>query len=163
MSHSRDEVEAAVTAYLATRDRIDAGDGSWADLAPHFTDDAVFIDPAWGRCEGLEEMRRTVFGEAMAGLEGWTFPTDFYLIDGDTVVVKWRQVIPGTDGEDHVQSGVSTLLYASDGKFRYEEDLLNMAHVMEGITSSGYQPPDGKPWPAPPSDPDRDFTVPGGR
>ncbi len=163
MSHSRDEVEAAVLAYLATRARIDAGQGTWADLAAHFTDDAVFIDPAWGRCEGLEEMRATVFGEAMEGLEGWTFPTDFHLIDGDTVVVKWRQVIPGTDGRDHEQSGISTLLYAGDGRFRYEEDLLNMAHVMEDIAASGYQPPEGKGWPVPPSDVDRDFSVPGGR
>lgn len=163
MSHPRPEVEAAVAAYLATRDRIDAGHGTWADLAPHFTDDAVFVDPAWGRCEGLDEMRATVFGRAMDGLEGWTFPTDFFLIDGDTVVVKWRQVIPGTDGRDHVQSGISTLIYSGDGRFRYEEDLLNMVHVMEGIGASGYQPPEGKAWPVPPSEPDRDFTIPGGR
>ncbi|CAN5485503.1 hypothetical protein BH24ACT4_BH24ACT4_26650 [soil metagenome] len=163
MSHPRDEVEAAVVAYIATRDRIGAGDGEWADLAPHFTDDAVFVDPAWGRCEGLAEMRETVFGPAMAGLEGWTFPTDFYLIDGDVAVVKWRQVIPGTDGHDHVQSGISTMIYAGDGRFRYAEDLLNMTHVMEGIVASGYQPPDGKPWPTPPPDPDRDFSIPGDR
>lgn len=160
MSHPRAEVEAAVLAYIATRDNIDAGDGTWADLAVHFTDDAVFVDPAWGRCEGLEEMRATVFGEAMAGLEGWRFPTDFYVIDGDTVVVKWRQVIPGTDGHDHVQSGISTLIYAGDDRFRYEEDLLNMAHVMEGIVASGYQPAEGQSWPIPPSDPDRDFSIP---
>ena len=160
MSHSREEVDAAVLAYIATRDRIDAGEGTWADLAVHFTDDAVFIDPAWGRCEGLEEMRRTVFGAAMDGLEGWTFPTDFFVIDGDTVVVKWRQVIPGTDGASHEQSGISTLVYAGDGRFRYEEDLLNMAHVMEGIVASGYQPPEGKAWPLPPAEVDRDFSVP---
>ena len=159
MSYPEDEVQAAVDAYVATRERIDAGEGTWADLAPHFTDDAVFIDPAWGRVEGIEEMRRTVFGDAMAGLETWRFPIDFVMVQGDTVVVKWRQVIAGPTGED-VQSGVSTLVYGGDGRFRYEEDLLNMAHVMEGIAASGWRPPEGATAHIPPRHPDRDFSIP---
>ena len=95
MAHSREEVQSAIERYLAVRDGINAGRGTWRDLAQFFTDDAVFIDPAWGRVEGIEEMKATVFGEAMVGLEEWKFPTDFYMIDGDTVVVKWRQVLPG--------------------------------------------------------------------
>ena len=80
-------------------------------------------------------MRTSVFGDAMVGLEEWKFPTEFFMIDGDTVVVKWQQVIPGrrADGSAFAQSGYSTLVYAGDGKFRYEEDLLNMAHVMEDV------------------------------
>jgi len=162
MPHSRDEVEATVQRWTAVRERIDAGVGTWADLAPFFTDDAVFIDPAWGRVEGLPAMRETVFGDAMVGLEGWTFPIDFTLIDGDVVVVKWRQLIPGTDGRDRVQSGWSTLIYAGDGKFSYEEDLLNMAHVLEDIVSSGWRPPKGSRAHIPPAEPVRDFSVPGG-
>ena len=79
-----------------------------ADLAQFFTDDAVFIDPAWGRVEGIEEMKATVFGDAMVGLEEWTFPTEFYMIDGDTVVVKWQQVLPGraADGRPYAAVGL---------------------------------------------------------
>src|SRR5882724_983636 len=114
MAHSREEVQATVDRYIAVRDRICAGDDTWRALAQFFTDDAVFIDPAWGRVEGIDEMKATVFGEAMVGLEDWKFPTDFYMIDGDTVVVKWRQVLPGTraDGSEFAQSGYSTLVYA---------------------------------------------------
>lgn len=157
-SHSRSEVEAAVQRYIGVRDAIDAGNGTWADLAQFFTDDAVFIDPAWGRVEGLDEMRRTVFGEAMIGLEAWTFPTEFYVIDGDTVVIKWSQVMPGTraDGTPFSQSGYSTLLYAGDGKFWYEEDLLNMTHVMHDVGESKFQlSPD---MPLPPRHPNRDVS-----
>ena len=60
-----------------------------------FTDDAVFIDPAWGRVEGIDEMKATVFGDAMVGLEEWKFPVEFYAIDGDNVLIKWKQVLPG--------------------------------------------------------------------
>ena len=160
MPHSRDEVQAAFERYVAVRDGINAGNGTWADLAQFFTDDAVFIDPAWGRVEGIDEMKATVFGEAMVGLEEWTFPTEFFVIDGDTVVVKWWQVLPGkhADGRPYAQSGYSTLVYAGDGKFCYEEDLLNMTHVMEDVKESGFRfsPQTG----VPPKSPNRDFSRP---
>ena len=160
MAHSREEVQSAIERYLAVRDGINAGRGTWRDLAQFFTDDAVFIDPAWGRVEGIEEMKATVFGAAMVGLEEWKFPTDFYMIDGDTVVVKWRQVLPGAraDGSEYAQSGYSTLVYAGDGKFRYEEDLLNMTHLFEDIKESGFRfSPDMG---AVPERPNRDFSLP---
>jgi ketosteroid isomerase-like protein len=160
MPHTRDEVEAAIGRYLAVRDGINAGVGTWRDLAQFFTDDAVFIDPAWGRVEGIDEMKATVFGEAMVGLEEWKFPTDFYMIDGDTVVVKWRQVLPGTraDGSEFAQSGYSTLVYAGNEKFCYEEDLLNMTHLFEDVKESGFR--FSSDMGSPPAKPNRDFSRP---
>ena len=157
-AHTREEVEAAVQRYISVRDDIDAGKGGWGDLAQFFTDDAVFIDPAWGRVEGLDSMRATVFGEAMVGLEEWKFPIEFYLIDGDTVVIKWSQILPGqhADGTPFSQSGYSTLLYDGDGKFSYEEDLLNMAHVNEDLRAAGWRPARG--FVMPPAQPNRDFS-----
>jgi ketosteroid isomerase-like protein len=156
MPFDRAEIDAAVRAYLDTRD-VCSGDGDWSRMDQYFTDDAVFIDPAWGRVEGLDEMRATVFGPAMEGLEDWTFPTDFYaIVDDDTVIVKWRQRFPGTDGTIYEQSGCSTLVYAGGGKFSYEEDLLNMAHVLEDITASGWRPSGTAH--IPPARPNRDFS-----
>jgi hypothetical protein len=160
MAHSREEVQTAVDKYIAVRDQICAGNGTWRGLAQFFTDDAVFIDPAWGRVEGIEEMKATVFGEAMVGLEDWSFPTEFYMIDGDNVVIKWFQMLPGRrdNGSRYTQSGYSTLVYAGDGKFCYEEDLLNMAHVFEDMKASGFRTPPGMGMP--PKHPDRDFSRP---
>jgi ketosteroid isomerase-like protein len=157
MTHSREEVQAAVERYAAVRGAIDDGRGTWNDLAQFFTDDAVFIDPAWGRVEGIEEMKQTVFGDAMVGLEEWKFPIDFYAIDGDNVVIKWAQVLPGArdDGRPYAQSGCSTLVYAGDGKFRYEEDLLNMVHVLEDMRASKCKVPAAA---MPPKEPNRDFS-----
>jgi hypothetical protein len=70
------------------------------------------------------------------------------------VIVKYRQVLP--DGRQ--QSGYSTLLYAGGGKFRYEEDVLNMAQVVEDLVASGWVPPEGMQMP--PRNPDRDFSRP---
>lgn len=159
MTHPAEEVRAAVDAYVDLRGRIEAGQAHWTDLATMFTDDAVYIDPAWGRIQGIDELR-TFFDESMRGLEDWDFPIEFTAIDGDTVVVKWVQQLPGTraDGTRYEQSGVSTLVYAGDGKFSYEEDLLNMTHVLEDLAASGWRP--GPGFTAPPAQPDRNFARP---
>lgn len=51
------EIREAFRAYVETRDRIDRGELPWSALDSFFTDDAVFIDPAWGRVEGLDAVR----------------------------------------------------------------------------------------------------------
>jgi ketosteroid isomerase-like protein len=162
MGHPRDEVEGAVRRYLALREACSAGERPWSALAECFTDDMVFVDPAWGRVEGLDSVRRELLEAAMVGLEGWEYPTDLILVEGDDVVVKWRQRIPGADGRSYEQSGYSHLVYAGEGRFRFEEDLLNMAHVVEDMQRSGWRPPPGVRMHLPPESPDRDFSVPEG-
>src|SRR5262249_58024487 len=88
------EVRAAVDAYVELRERIARGDATWPDLADLFTDDAVYIDPACGRVEGVDEIRQFI-AESMQGLDDWTFPIEFTAIDGDDVVIKWSQITPG--------------------------------------------------------------------
>jgi hypothetical protein len=113
----------------------------------------VFVDPAWGRIEGIDAVREFLV-DSMTGIEDWTFPVDHVYVDGDEVVVKYRQVLP--DGRQ--QSGYTTLLHAGGGKFRYEEDVLNMAQVLEDLAASGWQAPPGMKFP--PRSPDRDFSRP---
>jgi limonene-1,2-epoxide hydrolase len=163
MPHPREEVAATVERYVQLRREIDAGqhgDAPWTKIADFFTDDVVYIDPAWGRVEGIEELR-TFLDESMRGLEDWKFPVEYTAIEGDTVVIKWAQITPGAgpDGEELRQSGYSTLLYAGDGKFAYEEDLLNMTHVLEDLAASGWRPRPG--FTAPPEHPNRDWSRPG--
>lgn len=153
------EVAAALAAYVDLRERIARGDAAWTDLADLFTDDVVYVDAAWGRLEGVDELRRFL-DESMRGLDDWEFPIEYTAISGDTVVVKWWQHLPGTraDGSRYTQSGISTLVYAGDGKFSYEEDLFNMTHVLEDIAESGWRP--GTGFVAPPAHPDRNFARP---
>ena len=152
--HDPAEIRATVDAYIALRARIEDGDATWIDLAAFFTDDAVYIDPAWGRIRGIEEIRRFLV-DSMRGLEDWRFPMRFAAIEGDDVVTVWTQILPGErdDGTPYRQTGVSILRYAGDGKFSYEEDLLNMAHVLEDLGASGWRP--GPGFTAPPASPDR--------
>lgn len=159
MAHSRDEVQAFVDRYLDLRARIEAGQATWVDLAELFTDDAVYIDPAWGRIQGTDEIRSFLI-ESMRGLEDWRFPVQLAAIEGDDVVITWRQVLPGqrADGRPYEQTGVSLLRYAGDGKVSFEEDLLNMTHVLEDLDESHWRP--GPGFVPPPTNPNRDITRP---
>ncbi len=153
MENASPELKAVLERYLAFRAEVDAGKRPWVDLTQFFTDDAVFIDPAWGRVEGIEAIREFLL-DSMTGIEEWSFPVDGVFVNGDEIIIKYRQVFP--DGRQ--QSAYTTLLYAGNGKFRYEEDLLNMVHVFEDITASGWAPPPEIKMP--PRQPNRDFSRP---
>jgi hypothetical protein len=57
-SHSREEILETYERYVSTRDRVEAGELGWQALADFFTEDATFIDPAWGRIEGRDAIRQ---------------------------------------------------------------------------------------------------------
>ena len=159
MPYPREEIEAVMERYVAMRDAIDAGERVWTDLLEFYTDDAIYIDPAWGRVEGLDAIREFMI-ESMLGLEDWLFPVEFTAVSGDDVAVKWLQILPGArpDGSRWVQSGWSRLVYDGNGRFRYQEDMLNMSHVIEDLGASGWRP--GPGFSAPPAQPDRDISIP---
>ena len=97
-----------------------------------------------GRVEGRDGIA-DLFRTAMAGLDGWTYPIEFTAISGNDVVIKWLQVIPGLlpNGQPLVHSGVSTMVYAGNGEFSYEEDLMNVAQVTEDLANAAWQPGPG--------------------
>ena len=146
--------------YVAVRDEIDAGKKSWGVLADFFTEDAAYIDPAWGRIEGREAIR-AFFERSMAGLtgHGWSTPENWIMVDGPRVVSQWDQVLGRrSDGSPWFVPGLSILYYAGDGLFCYSHDMLNMAHVFETMKAMRWRPT--APINMPPPEPDRDVSLP---
>jgi ketosteroid isomerase-like protein len=160
MAYPREEVQATVDRYHELRRRIDAGEepDAFGALADFYTDDAVYVDGAWGRLEGKKVIAKWLV-DSMVGLEDWKFPVEFTAIEGDDVVVKWTQIMPRTrpDGTPYRQSAYSRMIYAGEGRFSYEEDMYNMACVLEDIEASGWQP--NGHMNVPPAHPDRNFDV----
>mgnify|MGYP001819735059 CR=1 FL=1 len=160
MAPERSEVEEAHRKYLATRSRVEEGDLPWSALAEHFTADAVYIDPAWGRIEGRDAILEFM-DASMAGLDDWEFPEQWTMIEGDRVVSSWWNRLPGSrdDGTPYQALGISVMRYAGWGRFDYSHDLLNMAEVHELIADSGWSPSGG--FNMPPGRPERDTSYPG--
>ena len=159
MTGRTDEALSAYREMVAVRGRIETGELPWSALATYFTDDAVYIDSAWGRYEGLPAIERFMV-DSMVGLDEWRFPEEWTVGDGDRVVSMWWNQLPGTraDGTPYRVAGVSVLRYASHGKFDYEYDLLNMQEVLEVIAESGWKPKGRMNMP--PEHPNRDTTPP---
>jgi hypothetical protein len=154
------EAREAYGRLVATRQRVERGELPWSALAEEFfTPDVVFIDPAWGRNEGRAAVA-DFMDRSMAGLDDWTFPEEWTMVDGDRVVSFWWNRLPGNrpDGRPYQAPGISVLHYAGDGRFSYELDVLNMAEVMELLRDSGWRPTG--PAARPPERPDRDVTPP---
>jgi ketosteroid isomerase-like protein len=160
-THSHAEVRATVDRYHELRQRIEEGlePSGFGVLADFYTDDAVYVDAAWGRIEGKAAIAHWL-EHSMVGLGDWKFPVEFTAIEGDDIVVKWTQCIPGAreDGSPFAQSAFSRIRYAGDGKFSYQEDAYNMVHVLEDLASSGWTPTE--PMNLPPGAPDRDWGLP---
>jgi hypothetical protein len=150
-----DDVLPALERYLEVRTRIEREGSDWGEMAECFTEDAVFCDCAWGRVEGRANIAAWI-RTAMVGVDTEN-PIDFWAVDGPRVLIKWRQVFPGRkpDGGLWQQSALTTLIYAGGGLFRYEEDIMNVAHCLEDVVASGWQP--GPGFTAPPDHPDRNF------
>jgi len=156
-----EEARAAYGRYVAAREKVQRGEARWSVLAEQlFTENAVFVDPAWGRMEGRAAIARFL-DDSMAGLDGWTFPEEWTMVEGDRVVSFWWNRLPGTtaDGQPLQAPGVSILRYAGDGRFDYELDILNMAEVFELMKVSDWQP--SATMRTPPEKPDRNPAPPG--
>jgi hypothetical protein len=119
----------------------------------------VYVDPAWGRTEGRAGITKFL-DDSMAGLDEWTFPEEWTLVDGDRVVSFWWNRLPGTtaDGRPLQAPGISILRYAGEGRFDYELDVLNMAEVFELMKASEWRP--NAAMHAPPEQPDRNAAPP---
>jgi ketosteroid isomerase-like protein len=146
--------------FVALRDQIDLGKQPWSALADFFTEDAAYIDPAWGRIEGRENIRE-FFEKSMAGLtgHGWETPENWIMVDGRRVVSQWDQILGRKgDGTPWLVPGLSILYYAGNGLFCYSHDMLNMTHVGETIGAMGWRPV-GE-FNMPPKRPNRDVSLP---
>ena len=155
-----DEALQTYDRFVATRDEIDKGTQPWSTLADYFTEDAAYIDPAWGRIEGREGIRN-FFEVSMTGLTGygWSTPENWTMAQGARLVSQWDQILGHReDGTPWLVPGLSILYYAGDGLFCYSHDMLNMTHVGQTMRDMDWKPK--VKLNRPPREPNRDVSLP---
>ena len=128
--YARSELEAALSAYNDARDRASStGDWSiWADL---FTEDADYVEHAYGVFKGRDQIREWIT-KVMAPFPHMTFPQDWVAYDEENGAIVFQcqnRLEHPTDprGEAFQFPSWTRLVYAGNGKFSCEEDVYNPA------------------------------------
>jgi len=125
----RAELEAAFLNYQETVEDI-AKSGEWARFADLFTEDADYVEHAFGTFKGRDEIRAWIVKTmtTFPGSEMTGFPVLWSLLDPDQsrVVCEINNPMrdPG-DGSEHGATNITILDYAGNGLWSREEDVYN--------------------------------------
>ena len=117
--YPEEEVRAAWNHLLETRAKIARGEAGWADIAAHFTEDAVYIDPVWGRYEGRAAIAKFMH-ECMVGFDDWRFPTLWSVVKDNLIICAFWSRVPGSrpNGGHYDCFSINVSIYAGNGEFR---------------------------------------------
>ncbi len=124
-------------AYAALHTRVQqyADSGVWDDFALNFTEDAEYVEHAFGTFHGREEIRAWSVATmtSFPGSVMTSFPLAWQTVDVDTsrLICEVRNLMPDPgDGSLHEQSNLTIMTYAGDGLFSREEDVYNPLRFM---------------------------------
>jgi hypothetical protein len=124
--------EEITEAYAALHGRVQGyvDSGDWHGFADNFTEDAEYVEHAFGTFRGRDEIRAwsvqtmTAFpGGVMTG-----FPLAWQVVDVPTarLICEVRNLMPDPGDGTHLEEPNLTIVtYAGDGLFSREEDVYN--------------------------------------
>ncbi len=133
------EIEDAFVAYQETVAGI-ARAGEWERFADLFTEDATYVEHAFGTFTGREAIRDWVVA-TMTSFPGDTmtsFPMAWHVVDLPTsrVICEVRNLMPDPgDGSAHEASNLTILTYGGDGLWACEEDVYNPMRFAQMATT----------------------------
>jgi len=127
---SRDELESALRIYNDARDRASIT-GDWSIWADVFTEDADYVEHAFGVFKGRDQIRDWIT-KVMAPFPHMTFPQDWVAYDDDNAAIVFQcqnrlEHPTDPDGAPFQFASWTRLVYAGDGTFSSEEDVYNPA------------------------------------
>lgn len=137
-TRTKEEVKELFDRWLeANREAEEKRD--WSALADYYADDATYqytMGKAGLRvARGKDEVRRLVMERDMEGFDGWTFPYEWVVIDGDKVMTKWWNQMPVTkeDGTPYRVVGVSCIRLNNDLKIQEMHDCFDAEALFQMV------------------------------
>jgi hypothetical protein len=126
MGFTRAELERAFSSYCELRERAIAT-GDWTVWGNQFSDDARYVEHAYGELEGREAIVAWITG-VMAPFPTMTFPNDWVMYEEARgwVVFQCQNRLPhpaDPSGAPFQFPTWSLLKYAGEGRWAYEEDM----------------------------------------
>lgn len=137
--YAREELEQALQHYNAARDRA-SKTGDWSVWAEVFTDDADYIEHAFGVFKGKAQIRDWITA-VMAPFPHMTFPQDWVAFDDESgaIVFQCQNRLPHPTDPSGAPFEFPTwtrLTYAGDNKFSCEEDIYNPARDANRVVAA---------------------------
>ena len=125
---SREEIFEAFARYNAARDEA-SRTGDWSIWAAVFTEDARYVEHAYGEFRGRDEIEAWIT-RVMAPFPHMTFPQDWWAFDeaNDAIVFQCQnRLAHPTDphGEPFQFPSWTRIVYGGGGLWREEEDVYN--------------------------------------
>lgn len=118
---SREEIEREFQRKVALQEKDD-----WKGFGETFTPDAVYVEHHEGTFVGRAKILAWLI-PVMERCRGWTYPIDWVAIDGNRVIYRWLNRLPGKrpDGSYYEFAGMTATEYAGNGQWSYQEDVYN--------------------------------------
>ncbi len=138
---TRAELEAAFEHYQEQVRRATAS-GDWSLFADLFTEDATYVEHAYGTFCGRDQIRDWAIETMTTPPGSWMtgFPPAWHVIDEERgrIVCDIRNLMPDPgDGSGHEAGNITILGYAGDNRFDYEEDVYNPAKFVQMLQDWG--------------------------
>ncbi len=145
--YSREEILEAFETYKWARDEA-SRTGDWSIWADVFTEDAHYIEHAYGEFHGRKAIEEWIVG-VMAPYPTMTFPQDWWVLDeeNDAIVFCCQNSFPEPfrdDGTPFAFPNWTRLVYGGGGKWQSEEDIYNPMRDAPGVYK-GWIEAGGKP------------------
>jgi hypothetical protein len=104
----------------------------WKGFGDTFTEDALYVEHHEGTFRGRQAILDWLV-PVMAQCKGWTFPIEWTVLEGNRLVYKWWNRLPGArvDGGFYEFAGVTICEYAGNGQWSYQEDVYNFEETMK--------------------------------
>ena len=136
---TREELQHALELYNHARDEA-SRTGDWSIWAAMFTEDAHYVEHAFGEFHGREAIREWITN-VMAPFPHMTFPQDWVAFDeanGAIVFQCQNRLEHPTDpkGAPFQFPSWTRLIYAGNGLFSYEEDVYNPLRDANRVVSA---------------------------
>ena len=135
--YTREEILEAFQNYRRARD-IASQTGDWNVWADLFTEDAHYVEHAYGEMHGRETIRKWIC-DVMAPFPTMTFPEGWSVIDEERGAVIWEvfNAYPEPfqpDGTPFRFPNWSRLVYGGGGLWQSEEDIYNPSKDAPEVT-----------------------------
>ncbi len=129
---TREQTQAAYNRHLLSKGAYAGGD--WEKMGHIYAENATYHDAFYGWLHGRKAITEWLH-DSMIGLEEWSYPVQWVVIDEGRVVVHWLNRLPGKrpDGSYYEFPGMSAITFNDDAQIIRQVDIYDGIETLETV------------------------------